>query len=75
MQHHDAMTGTHMLAVGIDYLKMMKTDKLIQFDPSGRLGHELKSNAKAQGIDLHDVLQCKVEGYHTLDCIKDIEPG
>jgi hypothetical protein len=23
MQHHDAMTGTHVLAVGKDYLDMM----------------------------------------------------
>ena len=78
MQHHDAMTGTHMKAVGNDYLHMIDQTEEWSLDSerSGILAKELVSIAKSHGIEIKDKLVgCPVEGQHTLDCLDSLEKG
>ena len=64
MQHHDAITGTHMWVVGEDYKKMMKDarDDSLHHEENGVLDKSLKNVARSQGFELHDLNVCEMEG-------------
>jgi len=69
MQHHDAMTGTHMLDVGKDYLAMMAKVKKDALGSEGsNLASQIREGAKMHGIELGSMLYCEPDDYHTLNC-------
>jgi len=54
MQHHDAITGTHMWKVGVDYKRMMQDakDDSLHHEEKGVLDKSLKSVARSQGFEI-----------------------
>ena len=69
MQHHDAITGTHLETVGIDYRKMM--NETGSKSVKGPLGSQMTRMARHQGIEVDQVTQCTVEGTLSLNCSLD----
>jgi len=53
MQHHDAITGTHLETVGIDYRKMM--NETGSKSVKGPLGSQMTRMARHQGIEVDQV--------------------
>lgn len=72
MQHHDAMTGTHMVKVGADYSKMMRDIKSKALTSGHSLAEQIIEGARMHGIGLpKGVHYCSIDGYHTLDCSEE----
>ena len=70
MQHHDAITGTHILHVGEDYSKIMKDS--ISHAIEGPLGAQIKQHASDLGIEIGgNITKCSVDGAITLNCTLD----
>ena len=59
MQHHDAITGTHEKAVGVDYRIMMQHS--MQWTLLG-LSAQIQEIAASQGLQLNGFKQCKLQG-------------
>ncbi len=53
MQHHDAITGTHVWSVGKNYKEMMVNSKELAMSGTyGVFGKALKRIAKSQGFEI-----------------------
>ena len=58
MQHHDAITGTHMHATGQDYLRMMSEG---QGSTLAALGSQVEHLASLQGLNLTETVKFNLE--------------
>ena len=66
MQHHDAITGTHMNLVGENYAYMI--DKVVEHSLSKPMNKyksvasQVSMMASSEGIQLDKIQACKLEG-------------
>ena len=63
MQHHDAITGTHLLNVGQDYSKRIRDARKDFLKKIGGIFNErLYQAAKISGYDINVFEECKLNG-------------
>ena len=65
MQHHDAITGTHMDRVGIDYKKMMVDTRKNALNSTQRgslISSQVQLMAKNEGISVNEINDCNIDG-------------